>query len=197
MCRLIESIKIDTGQICNPSYHTRRLNETRRALFGADDTIEITDSITVPREAMNGIYKCRVIYSEKIIDVTFEKYTRRNIGTLKLVYDDEIDYPYKYEDKTRLLSLREFRETCDDILIVKNGNISDTSFSNIAFYDGRRWITPAAPLLKGTKRAYLLTEGLITEDDITVSNIRLFRKASLINAMLELGDTVFSAGNIC
>ena len=146
---------------------------------------------------MRGIYKCRVVYSDKIIDVTFEKYSRRSVHGLKLVYDDGIDYAYKYEDKNCLLSLRERRGHCDDILIVKNGWITDTSFSNIVFFDGHKWITPASPLLKGTKRAFLLAAGLISEDEIAVADIRLFREAALINAMLELGDTVFPSQNIC
>jgi 4-amino-4-deoxychorismate lyase len=196
MCLLIESIKIDDGTIINPSCHSSRLNTSRRDLFGISENLDVRDIISVPDACMRGIYKCRVVYSDRIIGVTFEKYIRRSVHSLKLVYDDSIDYSYKYEDKKRLLSLREDRGQCDDILIIKNNRITDTSFSNIAFFDGNKWITPASPLLKGTKRAHLLTLGLICEDEITVADIRLYREAALINAMLELGDTVLPSQNI-
>lgn len=196
MCLLIESVKIDDGTIINPSYHSNRMNTSRRDLFGISDNLDVRDIISVPATCMCGIYKCRVVYSDRIIEVKFEKYSRRNIHSLKLVYDDAIDYSYKYEDKKCLLSLRECRGQCDDILIIKNNRITDTSYSNIVFFDGQKWITPASPLLKGTKRAHLLATGLISEDEITISDIRLFRDAALINAMLELGDTVFPSQNI-
>ncbi len=184
------------GEIINPSYHSRRMNESRLNLLNRTDSYDIRDIVTVPEDCMRGIYKCRIVYSEKILDVTIEKYTRRNISSLKLVYDDTIDYSYKFENKERLLSLQARRGGCDDILIVKNGQITDTSFSNIIFFNGRSWVTPASPLLKGTKRAHLLAEGLIQEERVTIEDIPSFRDAALINAMLDIGDTVFPAGCI-
>jgi 4-amino-4-deoxychorismate lyase len=172
------------------------MNESRHNLFNCTDNFDVRDIVSVPEACRHGIYKCRIIYTEKVFDVTFEKYARRNIRSLKLIYDDAIDYSYKYENKERLLSLLEHRDHCDDILIVKKEEITDTSFSNIAFFDGHTWITPASPLLKGTKRAHLLALGLITEERLTVGDIRLFHQAALINAMLELGDLVLPAQNI-
>jgi 4-amino-4-deoxychorismate lyase len=72
-------------------------------------------------------------------------------------------------------------EGCD-IIIIKNGLVTDTSFSNICFYDGTRWLTPAKPLLKGTMRAYLLSKNLIIEKDISVEIIKSYKKLRFINA---------------
>jgi 4-amino-4-deoxychorismate lyase len=196
MCRLIESLKIQDGKIINHPYHSYRMNESRRILFGYTDPFDIRSIVTVPEACMHGIYKCRIIYADAIVNVTFEKYRRRSISSLKLVYDDTVDYSHKFENKERLQSLLAQSGGCDDILIVKNGELTDTSFSNIALFDGHTWLTPSSPLLKGTKRAQLLALGLIKEERITVANIPLFRQAALINAMLELGDTVFPAQDI-
>lgn len=172
------------------------MNESRRNLYNCTDNVNVRDMVSIPEACQHGIYKCRIIYADEVFDITFEKYNRRIIRNLKLIYDDAIDYSYKYEKKERLLSLLEQREQCDDILIVKKGRITDTSFSNIAFFDGYTWITPASPLLKGTKRAHLLAMGLITEEKLTVGDIPRFHQAALINAMLELGDTVLPVQNI-
>jgi 4-amino-4-deoxychorismate lyase len=196
MCRLIESIKIKDGEIVNPSFHSSRMNGSRRNLYNCADDVDVREIISVPNECMDGVHKCRIMYAIEVLDVTFEQYSRRNIRSLKLVCDDTIDYSYKFENRERLLSLLKQREHCDDILIVKNGLVTDTSFSNIAFSDGQKWITPASPLLKGTKRAHLLAMGIIKEEELTVSGIRQFNQAALINAMLELGESVLPVKNI-
>ena len=77
------------------------------------------------------------------------------------------------------------RESCDDILIVKNGYITDTSIANIALYDGNSWITPKVPLLKGTTRQRYLDNAKILESDIKVQDLKKFSKIALLNAMID------------
>ncbi len=52
----------------------------------------------------------------------------------------------------------------------------------------RNWYTPANPLLKGTKREYYIDHKMILQRDIKVTDLRMFKKARLINAMLDLED---------
>jgi len=196
MCRLFESIKIEDNQIRNLIFHNNRINNSKRSLFGSDDYIDLADIIIIPESCRHGIYKCRVTYSTKIIDVNFIRYNKRNISSLKMVCNDDINYPYKYDNKKAIIDLLKLKEKSDDILIIKNNLVTDTSFSNIAFHDGNKWVTPASPLLKGTKREKLLTEGSISEDEIRVNDLKIFKKASLINAMLELGDLIIPVQNI-
>lgn len=196
MCRLFESIKVEDGRVFNIDLHAARMNRARRELLGAADDIDLAGAITIPPECRAGLYKCRVSYAEGIIGVTFEPYRRRKIESLKMVRDDEIDYRFKLEDRGGILALLERKENCDDILIIKKGLATDTSFSNIAFFDGTRWFTPAKPLLAGTKREQLLAGGLLVEDEIRDTDIRKFQKACMINAMLELGDLIITVKNI-
>jgi 4-amino-4-deoxychorismate lyase len=105
-----------------------------------------------------------------------------------LVYDDEIEYSYKYENRERLNELKERRQDCDEIMIVKNGCITDTSFSNLVFYDGKKYLTPAQPLLNGTKRKLLLQQGWISEATIKPEDLNNFQHCGLINAMLNKDD---------
>jgi 4-amino-4-deoxychorismate lyase len=77
-------------------------------------------------------------------------------------------------------------KSADEILIIKNGFVTDTSFSNIVFFDGIKWITPSTYLLNGTQRQQLLQQGAIIEEEIRPSDLKHFRFAKLINAMLDL-----------
>ena len=117
--------------------------------------------------------------------MTYHEYKKREINSLKLVYDDRIDYSLKSTSRDELDALYALRGKCDDILIVKNSLVTDTSIANIAFYDSKKWITPASPLLKGTTRARLLDDGKIFESDVYLDDFKSFSKVALLNAMIN------------
>ena len=96
----------------------------------------------------------------------------------------------------QLDSLFTRRGEADDILIVRNGLLTDTSIANIALWDGRQWHTPTRPLLKGTRRAELLDNGILTEHDIPVEKIWTYRKIRLFNAMLHFGEIELPCADI-
>lgn len=103
---------------------------------------------------------------------------------------DEIDYSHKYANRTALQYLLQKKGKADDVLIVKNGWLTDTSYSNVAFFDGLQWFTPSKPLLKGTKRAALLQQKKIIEADIRPQDLKQFEKVRLVNAMMEWEEGV-------
>ena len=55
-----------------------------------------------------------------------------------------MEYNYKWEDRSQLDALYAKRENVDDILIVKNGLITDTLYANIAFEKSGQWFTTVA-----------------------------------------------------
>jgi 4-amino-4-deoxychorismate lyase len=84
----------------------------------------------------------------------------------------------------------EMRGDCDDILIVKRGMVTDSSYSNVVFRGSYgNWVTPATYLLPGTRRASLIQQGLISETDISINDITKYTELKLINAMMGLDDT--------
>jgi 4-amino-4-deoxychorismate lyase len=190
MCLLLESIKVYHRIPQNLERHTARMNNSRRQLFGFSDVIDLNDILKIPADLTDAVYKCRVIYQETIRNIEFLPYTPRTIKTLRLVHDDTVEYEHKYLDKSRIETLRDGSGT-DDILIVKKNRITDASFANVVFFYGTSWVTPAQPLLKGTKRQLLLDTGKIREEDITVRDLRHFQKVVLINAMLDFDERVF------
>ena len=72
----------------------------------------------------------------------------------------------------------------DEILIEKDGYLTDTSIANIAFYDGEQWVTPAIPLLKGTMRQKLLDEGFLQTRNIKKEELTHYTQVALTNAMI-------------
>ncbi len=196
MLRFVESIKVKDGIIENIEYHNRRFEFTMLSFFESVEKINLADLISIPEEYTKGVYKCRLVYSSKIEKIEFTAYHKRNIQTVKLVYENEIDYSFKCEDKSSLDRLKALHPDYDEILIVKNGVVTDTSFSNAALFNGTEWHTPAAPLLKGTKREKLISDGFIHPVDIRPDDIQRYTKLSFINAMLDLGESEIDTGSI-
>jgi len=125
------------------------------------------------------------VYDEKNIDVEYIKYKKREVTKLKLVYDDEIVYEIKSTNRKNLEKLFLKKDDADDIIIVKNNFITDTSIANIALYDGKNWHTPKQALLKGTTRERLLHDGKLMLKDINVKDIYKYEKVALLNAMID------------
>lgn len=189
--RFTEVIKVVDGKFCNIDMHKKRIHHTSEYFFGKPTYINF-DTLAIPDELRQGVVKCRIVYNIGVKEVTFTPYSIRHIKTVKSVECDNIDYGYKYEDRSILNSLFEERGICDDILIIKNGLITDTSYGNVVFKDMEGMLyTPRVPLLPGTKRALLLSQKKISERDITLEDIRLYEGLYVINAMIELEDRVF------
>lgn len=186
MCLFFESIKIKDGHAWNPDLHEERMNRTRREVLGLKDRLSLREVLhSQPTE----LTKCRVIYGENNEKIEFIPYIARRIERLKIVSCDEIQYGYKYADRSCFEPLLTGLPPDADILIVKNGLVTDTSFANIIFWDGSRWVTPSAPLLPGIKRELLLHKGVIHEQEIRLNDLPRFQSAKLINAMLDPEDT--------
>jgi len=186
MFLLFETIRLQDGKLHNLEFHNLRLNQSRLSLFKLTDKVDLSSSIHIPVQCKTGLYKCRVTYSNQIQSIDFELYSPRNIKSLKLIDDNEISYDYKFTNRDHLNNLLAQRSQYDEILIVRKGSITDTSFSNIAFTDGTKWFTPSTPLLQGTMRNYLIKNNLILEAEIKVADLKFFQKARLINAMLPI-----------
>jgi 4-amino-4-deoxychorismate lyase len=190
MCLLLETIQIREGEIMNPVYHNRRFNESRRHQFGSVPYLDLVDLIRVPAEMKEGVCRCRVLYREEIAEIQFSEHKEIPVHSLKLIRCDDIDYSLKYADRDRLTELYEQKGDCDDILIIKNGLVTDTYISNIILRrnDGR-WITPDSCLLKGTMRTFLLETGKITEERVRPEDLSRYTGARMINCMRGFDST--------
>jgi len=95
----------------------------------------------------------------------------------------------RLEKKSAAL-LQALRGNQDDVLIVRNNLLTDTSIANVALEKEGVWYTPRTPLLKGTKRALLLEQGVLTECDIPSDEISSYSHIALFNAMIDFQSLV-------
>lgn len=192
MSLLVESIKVKSGVLYNIQLHNARFNKTRKDLFGINKPVDLRDFVEVPQTDNEIIYKLRILYGPEIEKIEFIPYHIRKVETLKLVHSDDIEYQYKYADRSKLDKLLEQKDNCDDILIIKNGFVTDTSYSNIAFYDNSQWLVPETYLLNGTKRQFLLNNKIVKQISIKIEDLKNFSYARLINAMLDFDKTDYT-----
>ncbi len=185
MFPLIETIKIVNGKPQNLSYHQHRFEASYYKLYNKLTNIRLNEVIKVPEKHRKGIVKLRFLYNQTDCFCQFENYRSKHIETLRLVYCDQIEYSLKWVNRKPIENLLLQKKSADDILIVKNDLITDTSFTNIAFWDGKNWITPQYPLLHGTARARLIHHKHIVPAPVYVSDLPLFKSFKLFNAMLD------------
>ncbi|MFU8845062.1 MAG: aminotransferase class IV [Bacteroidales bacterium] len=196
---IFESIRIELGAIQYVEYHNLRLNRSRKQLYHCTDIIRLESIIDIPSHARNGNFKCRVIFSGHLHKIEFQPYTPRVVKSIIMIESDHMDYSHKYLDRSAIDDLFSQRGDADDILIIRNGYVTDTSYANIVFWNGRDWITPSTPLLNGTARQRLLQEGKILQAELKPKDISNFLGFKLINAMLDFDDQanqIISTGNI-
>jgi 4-amino-4-deoxychorismate lyase len=184
-----EALKILDGKFCNLPFHQERIFRTSKTLFAKPTLADLSEG-DIPLGYRNGIVKCRIIYSGHMIGVEYQHYKFRTIRKLKLVFDDTIDYSFKYADRHDIDNLLSQKDDCDDILIVKSGCITDTSFSNVVFRNDSGLYTPASYLLAGTKRRLLLEQGIIQEKEIKAEDMKEYSRLYIINTMIDLEDDV-------
>lgn len=185
MSLLIESIKVVDGKFCNLFYHEQRMIRSLETLCGTDEDLNLEKFLSGLEAPQKGIYKCRIEYDEQSKQVEFLPYEPKVVRSLKVVEHDRISYEFKYKDRKTIDKLFKQKETCDDILIVKKGHVTDSSYANVVFRKGKHWYTPWSPLLKGTMRQKLLDTNKIQTEEIQLDDITSYESCKLINAMLE------------
>jgi len=186
----IESILYEGGAYHNLELHQKRLNRTLKAFMSKPKTTHLQRIL--PDLKLDGKYKVRVVYTianqcEAGYDIEYSEYVPKKIKTLEIINSKNFDYSFKYEDRSHINTLVK-KSRADDIIIAINNQLTDSSYSNIVFWDGSHWITPSTPLLEGVRRQQLLSQGKIKEASISTSDLNTFEKVSLINAMLDLEE---------
>ena len=188
MYPLFESICVQNGQLLHAQWHRSRFEKAYRHCFGQSNPFDLLQGLSIPAEFTKGKVKLRIGYNRQDRNFHFEHYQIRKIQSLRLVYTEEIDYSYKYSKREKLEELLDQRGNCDDILIVKKGKITDSSYANVVFFDGNDWWTPDFPLLEGTCRSRLLAKGIIRETAVGIEDLENFQGLKLINALRDMNQ---------
>lgn len=178
--KYFETIKCEDFEVFNLDYHQKRVANT----IGLN--INLQEYINPISEEL---LRCKLIYDENgVVDVLYFPYKKREIKSFKIIFDNEIEYSKKYLNRAKLDELYEKRDDCDEVIIIKNEIVTDTTIANIAIFYENSWITSKNCLLGGTTRARLLEEKKMFEKDITLDMLKNASKVALMNAMIGFDE---------
>lgn len=186
---LFETIRIENGEIKLLEFHQRRVNHTFKYFFpGAKPlclcNIISTDNLNSPHRI-----KCRVSYNEKRFQIEYSPYSLRQINELVPV-ETNLSYPFKFEDRTQLLSAKGQLQAGEEILYVTNARIRECSYANVLLEIDGDWLTPMYPIFHGVMRSYLLQKGIIRIADLFLSDLEDSQSIKLVNAMMPIHSCI-------
>ena len=172
-----ETIKCEDFEVFNLEYHKKRISKTVGVNFNLQEYIYPPST---------KLLKCKVTYTQnEIINIKYDEYIKKDIKSFKLVYDDNILYSKKSINRHDINNLNLQKKDCDEIIIIKNNLITDTSIANIAIYYNNQWLCTKKPLLEGTTMKRLINDGILKENNITVDMLKKSSKIALMNAMID------------
>jgi 4-amino-4-deoxychorismate lyase len=185
MSQFFESIRVKDGIAENLGFHQLRVNRTLKAFDVSQHSIvlaTIVQELVLPAE---GLFKLKISYDlNGNHHSVFTLYQYKQIQNFALIDIKGQLYNYKFSNRDWINEMLT-QSGQDEIIMHDGGLIKDCSYTNIVFFDGVNWFTPAAPLLEGTQRAKLINEGVIQPKALYVQDIPGFKKFKCINAMLN------------
>jgi 4-amino-4-deoxychorismate lyase len=196
----IEAIEWLDGCVQRLAYHQQRIDAAFGCLYPELRSFDLAEELKIIRKAggdervaggcffpEQGHYKLRLEYDFQLRRLEFQEYRMREVQLLQLVPITLEPMLYKSSARELIDGAFNRRGECDDVLLVREGLLTDTSYANIALFDGRKWLSPRVPLLYGTRRAYLIDRGLIEPADIRVEDISRFQLIRMFNALIDFG----------
>lgn len=187
MSQFIESIKIEDQEAFLLDFHQKRVNDTL-SYFGNNSSIDLKKIIKDLNIDEDGFFKLRIVYDlNKNFRTQLIPYAVSEISTFQLIENNTFDYSFKFEDRKEIEKMK-LNAKAEEIIIVKNNHITDTSFSNLLFLKDKHWYTPSTYLLNGVQRQDLLKRKKIKETEITLNNIKEFTHFQIINALNDFDD---------
>ncbi|WP_417427684.1 aminotransferase class IV [Halpernia sp.] len=190
MSQFIESIKIEDQEIYNLDLHQKRVNETFKH-FGKENLLDLAKIFKDLEHDEDGLYKLRIVYD---LNSKFKTgvipYAYSTLNQISLVENNTLDYSFKFEDR-KIFDMMKNKAKSEEIIIVKNNHITDSSYANLLFLKGKQWFTPNTFLLNGVQRQALLKSKKVKETEINLQNLKEFSHFQMINAMIGFEEIIY------
>lgn len=187
MCRFIETIRVEQGEIRYIEEHQQRMDRTLRAngIAARYDLSVLLSRTKLPTQRT----RCRVEYGAFDTSVDWIPYQVQSIQRLEIVEKQDMNYHWKYANRSVFQELLS-KTSADEVIVSQRGWLTDATIGNVALWDGKRWCTPSRVLLEGTHRERLLRQGRITVCDIHMNDLEDYEKICIFNAMLDFEEIV-------
>jgi 4-amino-4-deoxychorismate lyase len=186
MFSFLETICVENGKAKHLGFHQLRIENVFADFYPSDKILNIHTLFSELELPNSGKYRVRVVFEQTLIKTEIIPYKEKLIQKLKIVEFNELDYSYKWADRSYFSEILKQNSMVDEVIITQNGVVKDCTIANLAFYKEGKWYTPRIPLLKGTTRARLIEEGKIQEVDIFMDQIHSYSHICLINVFREL-----------
>jgi len=179
---LFETMLVSEGKIKNLNLHIKRAKKSAKYFkwkFNENEWLNLQEKLPYKENL-----RMRVTYNQKgIKEIELFKIKKRNFNKFKVV---EINFNYflKKKNRSNFEKIKQKHPSFDEFILIKNHLVTDSTISNLAFFDGKKWLTPKYPLLFGTKREELINKNFLQEANIKLADLKYFKKMALINAIL-------------
>lgn len=195
---LIETIRVQRGGICLLPLHLERMRNSLEALGQTDSPMmrlltsgRLSQELEHYVQTHHSLYdsptlKLRLTYTHRGVQTcTLSPYNLRTVERLRLwEVSEDLDYSIKRSDRASLeLAVQ---QAGAEVILVRGGEISDTSYSNLVVHLGGELLTPERPLLRGVMREHLLRSGRIRTARLRPADLQQATEIHLINAMMPL-----------
>lgn len=186
-----ETIKIFNSQAYNLEYHERIMKRT----IGAKLSFSLSEALMCDDDCKDGLFEAKIIYdlSGNFIGKEIKPFKIQDISKIKIIHST-IDYDKKYCDRSEIDNLLLQKEDADDIIIVKDGFVTDASNANVALMVANKWYTPKHPLINGSTRLRFLERGFLQERDFNEEDLKSASKIAFLSSMLDfyiIKDPIF------
>lgn len=196
MYRFLETMLWDGSRIKYLNYHLDRIIhslefDSKKDFKTAHTRFqEIQDIIHEYAFPLNDSSRVRILYDSDGFEIEVLKFAPSFPGSFKCIeIDPAFDYSFKYANRERLDHAFENRGEADEVILLKNGWVTDTSKANLAFRKNGIWYTPYFPLLAGTTWKRLIRERAILPRPIHIDQVNLFDSLRSFNALHEFQDS--------
>ena len=188
MSQFIESIKVEDQQIFLLDLHQKRIEDTF-SHYEKDCKINIKEIFNSLDHTGDGLYKFRIEYDlENSVRTQMIPYAISELDDFELIINNDINYNFKSSDRDHLQKIKN-QSQAQEVIIIQNNEVTDTSFSNLIFLKDKTWYTPKTYLLNGVMRQSLLNSENIKEYEITQDNIKEFSHFKVINALNDFENS--------
>ena len=186
----LETIRVQDGHARHMADHIDRMRRTALHFGFTAPALPADLDALVPHTLRTGIVRCRIVYDHTLREITFTPYRRRCLERLIAVDAGAMDYAFKYADRSPLERPQIPLTEADELLFVRDGYVTDTSYTNLILRRGDELVTPDTFLLDGTCRRRLLRTAQIRTAQVRLSDLSAYDELLLVNAMMPLDEAL-------
>ena len=186
----LETIRVQDGHAHHVADHIDRMRRTALHFGFSTPALPADLDALVPHDLRTGIVRCRIVYDHTLREITFTPYRRRRLERLIAVDAGAMDYAFKYADRSPLARPQIPLTEADELLFVRDGCVTDTSYTNLILRRGDELVTPDTFLLDGTCRRRLLRTAQVRTAQVRLSDLTAYDELLLVNAMMPLSEAL-------